>query len=375
MKKMDSFDAIHLTTVHNPLDTRIFHKEIKSLTSAGFRIKYIAKSPPDIRIHNLEIDPLPMPRGKLERVTTLMQQAYAKIKSTDAKILHIHDPELIPLALVFKRRGMKVIYDAHEDFPKQVMGKDWIPSFLKPPVSAAAYLLESLASKYFDAIVVANPPVIQKFPPKKTILIRNLPILKRFEPVYNLVPYQNRDKALIYVGKIGRIRSIREIILALGLVSDVTLHLIGDFDDRTLFEEMQRLPGWSKVKYYGWQDYSQMIPLLAQARAGLALLKPVPNFRTNIPVKVLEYMAAGLPVIASNFDSYWKKIFDETGAGILVSPDDPSEIASAIRWLFSHPDVAEEMGRRGRNYVFKNCSWEHESTKLVSLYKKLLKNM
>ena len=89
------------------------------------------------------------------------------------------------------------------------------------------------------------------------------------------------------------------------------------------------------------------------------------------PIKVYEYMAAGLPYICSDFPD-WEIVANESGAGICINPGDPIELRKAIELLNSNRELAQEMGKRGRNYVVNKCNWDIESNKLRELYKSLL---
>jgi glycosyltransferase involved in cell wall biosynthesis len=82
-------------------------------------------------------------------------------------------------------------------------------------------------------------------------------------------------------------------------------------------------------------------------------------------------MASGLPVIASNFP-LWKEIVNGNKCGICVDPLRPSDIAQAVEYLINHPESRKEMGRKGKNAVFKTYNWENESEKLISLYERIL---
>lgn len=91
------------------------------------------------------------------------------------------------------------------------------------------------------------------------------------------------------------------------------------------------------------------------------------------PVKLFEYMSAGLPVIASNFP-LWKEIVEGGNFGITVDPLRPQEIAEAIEYLLERPELCEEMGRNGREAVEEKYNWEVESEKLLKFYKRVLFN-
>jgi len=138
-----------------------------------------------------------------------------------------------------------------------------------------------------------------------------------------------------------------------------------------LYDEICVMPGWGRVEFLGWQSREQVAALLGRVRAGLVLLHPTLNYYDALPVKLFEYMSAGVPVIASDFP-LWRKIVERAGCGLVADPLDPHAIASAIEWLLTHPDEAEAMGKRGQEAVHKLYNWEIESKKLRVFYEKIL---
>jgi glycosyltransferase involved in cell wall biosynthesis len=104
---------------------------------------------------------------------------------------------------------------------------------------------------------------------------------------------------------------------------------------------------------------------------GLVLLHPVGDYVNSYPVKLFEYMAAGLPVVASNFP-LWRRIVEGKRCGITVDPLNSKAIAEAIEYLLSNPGEAMQMGENGRQAVEQHYNWKNEAKKLVNLYKELL---
>jgi hypothetical protein len=144
----------------------------------------------------------------------------------------------------------------------------------------------------------------------------------------------------------------------------------GRFSPQELESEMQRAPGWDRVEFVGWKNREEMARLLSRSRAGLVTLHPTPAYLEAWPVKLFEYMAAGIPVIASDFP-LWRRIVEEARCGLLVDPQEPQAIAGAIRWILEHPVEAEAMGIRGREAVNRSYNWSREAQRLLDFYAKM----
>jgi colanic acid biosynthesis glycosyl transferase WcaI len=85
------------------------------------------------------------------------------------------------------------------------------------------------------------------------------------------------------------------------------------------------------------------------------LLRNVPLFEDALPTKLLEYMAAGRPVVAAAAGQV-SELVSSARAGIVCPPEDASAVARAIRVIASDEDEARRMGQHGRRYVEENLS-------------------
>jgi glycosyltransferase involved in cell wall biosynthesis len=135
---------------------------------------------------------------------------------------------------------------------------------------------------------------------------------------------------------------------------------------------MTAIAGWDRVDYLGTVPRKTIPSLLASSRMGLVLFQPAPNHDHAMPTKFFEYMAAGLPVIASQTLEAYRDIVERHECGILVDPTDVGEIAAAMTRLFSDPVAATAMGARGREAVFGRYEWANEARNLVGLYKEMI---
>ena len=243
-------------------------------------------------------------------------QVLRRAHASGARIVHFHDPELIPIGLLLKLSGRRVVYDVHEDLPTQIKAKDWISPPLRRVVAGMARTAEWIGARAFDGIVAATPEIASNFPANKTVTVQNFPIIEEFAQEA-VTPYSERGRKIAYVGGISQIRGALEMSQAMALVGerlDAVLELAGPVSSTDLLEALERSPAWSRVNYHGVLPRDAVAQLLGSARVGLVTLHPLQNYRVSFPVKMFEYMAAGLPVIASDFP-LWRSIVEGASAG------------------------------------------------------------
>jgi glycosyltransferase involved in cell wall biosynthesis len=366
---MENSIICHLTSAHPPYDIRIFQKECKTLAKIGYEVILIVPYEKDDIIEEVKIKAVSKHKNRKERILKTTLQIYKLAISYNADIYHFHDPELIPIGLLLKVKGKKVIYDVHEDVPKQILSKYWIPIFLRKIISEFIALLENISAKIFDGIVAATPSIAKRFPGSKTIIVHNFPIINELTAGEEK-NYSSRQNNIIYIGGISEIRGISEMVQAIDILPktfNAKLVLAGNFSPPQLKEEIKKLSGWKYVDYKGWVSREEAAFLLNESRIGLVLFHPVPNHMEAQPNKLFEYMSAGIPVIASNFE-LWREIVESVGCGLLVNPLEPKEIANAIKWILEHPNEAEEMGKRGQEAILHKYNWEKEGEKLLKFY-------
>jgi glycosyltransferase involved in cell wall biosynthesis len=369
------FSVCHLTSVHPPFDTRIFFKECSSLAREDYDVVLIAQHNKDEWVNRVYVKSIPYPTNRFDRMTRILAQVFIQAWKQRSEIFHIHDPELIPIGIILKMLGKKVIYDVHEDYPVSFLDVDreWIHPRFKKLISKGVDYIEKIGAYFFDGIVTATPTISSRFPPEKTVVVQNYPLLNEFGSE-EIEPYQTRYPYIVYVGSISKQRGIREMVDAIGLIPQfykARLLLAGSFYPAMLQDEMKRMLEWEHVDFLGWQSRDQISMVLGKAMIGLVTLHPTKNYLLSYPIKLFEYMSVGIPIIASDFP-LWREIVETSGCGLLVNPLDTHAIADAIIWLLEHPIEAEEMGKRGQDIVRERCNWDIESKKLLDLYYRIL---
>ncbi|MCG8448717.1 MAG: glycosyltransferase family 4 protein [Pirellulales bacterium] len=324
-------------------------------------------------VDRVKIQPVEVPANRSKRIKNTLRQVFQTALAEDADVYHFHDPELITVGWMLKRRGKRVIYDVHEDVPRQIMSKPWIPGVLRGIVGKATERLEAWSAGWLDGIVAATPVIASRFPEQKTITVNNFPVLNSEFRASELQRQEADPKLITYVGGISRNRGAADLLAALSLLGDrpdLRLVFAGKFMPPELEQELKGHDAWSRVDFLGWCNREAIASLLRRSSVGVVPLYPLQRFMDSQPVKMYEYMAAGIPVIASDFPR-WREVVQSSGCGLLVEPKNPHSLAKAIAWLVDHPDQSRAMGQRGRAAVQQRYNWKAEEAVLLNFYDRL----
>jgi glycosyltransferase involved in cell wall biosynthesis len=360
----------HLTTVHPVDDHRILHKECVSLHAAGFDVTLVAPGEADTVAEGVPVVALrDGARNRAQRMAMRPRAAYRAAVGVGADLYHFHDPELLPVGVRLARRGARVVYDAHEDVPVQMRYKDWIPRPARPAAARAFALLEAECVARLDAVVTPSVVALERLRARqpRTLLLPNYPRLEEIRPAAS---WDERARAACYVGGITRVRGAPELVDAMAH-ADAELHLAGAFVPAELRAELERSPGWPRVRYAGRLSRGDVAALLARVKVGVIPLRPIANYVDAYPVKLFEYMAAGLPIVAMDVPR-WRAVLEEHACGVCVPYGSPAALGAAIERVLDDDDTARAMGERARRAAEERYSWETQARALVALYDELL---
>jgi glycosyltransferase involved in cell wall biosynthesis len=362
----------HLTSVHSTFDVRIFQKECRTLAQAGYDVILIAPHERAECVDGVCIRPVSKHASRWKRMTATAWEVFREAMTSRASVCHFHDPELLLFGVLMKMAGKRVVYDVHENVASDILSKHWIDLRLRRPIAFMAGLIERMAARTFDAVVVATPAIATHFPSRHRVLVQNFPLTGELVDG-SRIPYGQRKPNVLYLGAITEMKGAREMVASMEKLPEhlaSRLLLLGDIEPETLKHELSTSDGWSHVDALGFQPRSAVARFTEAARVGLVLFRPLPNYSDSQPNKLYEYMSAGLPVIASDFPA-WKSMIDEVGCGLVVNPLDPDEIAGAITWILEHPVEAEAMGKRGQLAVGCTYNWKTQADGLLKLYETL----
>ncbi|WP_171490609.1 glycosyltransferase [Acinetobacter suaedae] len=365
------YDVVHLTTVHSRGDTRIFVKQCSSLAKYYKLALLVADGLGNENKNNIDIIDIGKYSGRFNRLYKGAKDIYERALMLDASVYHIHDPELIPIGVKLEKSGKKVIFDAHEDFPKQVLTKPYLPMFLKRIVGFFAIFGEKIYCSKLSGIIGATPYITTKFSRinNNVININNFPRIDELQTINNP---RRKIGTVCYIGGISVERGILEILEALLLTKNkARLALAGKFYDAQLGVDIKKLIGWDRTEFLGFVGRKEITELLSTVQVGMVTLHPTPNYLDSLPVKLFEYMCAGIPVIASDFP-LWQDIVIKNKCGLCVDPKSPQEIADAIDYLIENPTIADEMGRNGFRAIQNEFNWAIEEQKLLKFYESIL---
>ncbi|MEM2929041.1 MAG: glycosyltransferase family 4 protein [Nitrososphaerota archaeon] len=375
----------HITTVHNVFDTRIFYKECNSLKENGYDVYLIAIAENLTEINGIKIISLKKPKNRFLRFIFTNLHAFIKAIKLKADVYHFHDPEFIFWGFILKMiLRKKIIYDVHEDYPGEILIKDWIPTkLLKVIISKIFSIIESLLSSRFDALILAQETYLKRFKNYRNqiIILNNYPIIKNYSIDYKKNDNRKDSFNMIYSGSITVERGVWIMIKTIELLiknkKNIKLYLVGYFPNKSLYEDITKYIEnknlTENVIIYGGNRFvkrEEIDKIYTYMDVGLVIFPYNNYFSDKILTKFFEYMLYELPIIATDFP-LWKEFMTQNRCGLVVSPENLEEISNKIYYLMKNESLRKEMGKFGREIVLKAYNWDNEKIKLLNLYRYL----
>lgn len=181
------------------------------------------------------------------------------------------------------------------------------------------------------------------------------------------VPLAERE-GVVYVGHPFTIKGVDDLIAAMAQVPDTPLKIVGCRDD----EEKEKVMGWAhdhgvadRVTITGFVPMMQVFEHLSRARVAVIPQK----WGDGSPMKAFDYMTSGCPIVATRVPANIE-IIEESGAGVLVPPQDPAAMAAQLRVLLNDDALAEKYRRSGMAWISQN-TWKKRGERMLSLLESL----
>lgn len=365
-----SVKVCHVTSMHKPFDGRIFRKQCISL-SQKYEVYLIQANVPDQIKDGIRVFGVSIPEGRIKRMLT-RRPVLNKAIEVDALVYHIHDPELLPLIPRLKKKGKKVIFDSHENYPGVLLIKEYLPLFLRRLVSKVYALYERHYLKYCDALISVTPDIVDRLSRinPHSFLVTNYPIYKE------LLDNRKWGKSVCFAGGLTKEWMHHRILECLPEIG-VKYRIAGFSAYQDYEEELKAMPGWRDVDFLGRIRHEEVNDFLQQSSGAMALYTyddANVNYKEGTlgNQKIFEYMMAGIPVIISHL-RLWEEIVVSNDCGLCVEPSDPATISEAIRFLVNHPDDARRMGDNAVKAVREKFNWSTQEEILFQAYEYVVK--
>jgi glycosyltransferase involved in cell wall biosynthesis len=353
-----------VTTVHVPLDARIHHRQIRSLRAAGCEVTYAAPwtatgANPAAVAPGTVVRDLPRAVGRRRWLALRAARRLVAAEGPRHDLVLLHDPELV-LAVVGRRRRLPpIVLDVHEDLVGSLPDRSWVP---RPARGVAARLgarLERWAEDHL-ALLLAEEGYRQRFAAPHPV-VPNLPWL----PPEPSAPGTHRR--VVYVGRLSRGRGAAELTVIgrrLRERDGPVLELAGPAD-ADVEPALRAAHARGDLRWHGFQPNERAMALVAGSVAGLSLLHDLPNYRSSMPTKVVEYLAHGVPAITTPLPRA-AALVRGADAGIVVPQDDVDAVVAAIEQLDGDPSLRARFGANGRRHVAASASWDVVADRFVA---------
>lgn len=180
-----------------------------------------------------------------------------------------------------------------------------------------------------------------------------------------------KEKIILFVGRLVRAKGVFELVEAFSQLRSrlpkTHLVLLGDDRDRLRLENQVRQKGLNDVVHFiGVRPHSEMPSWLNAAD-----LFVLPSHNEGLPNVVVEAMACGIPVVATNVGGI-PEVIEDKRSGLLIEKGDIHSLASAIEDLLRRDEKRKEMGTYGRSVIERNFSWCKSAKALREVYDEIL---
>ncbi len=251
-----------------------------------------------------------------------------------------------------------MVFDVHEDIPAQLLTKDYLPRLVRRPLAAILMALLRMAERTLEFTLAEAS--------YGRVMRRRHPVISNYPETGHLPLASSSGSGAIYVGDATAVRGVIDAVRACGLIG-VPLTIVGPMTDEMASQVAASAADvGATVEMTGRLPHGEAMEAVARSEVALSPLQDIPNYRNSIPTKVLEYLAVGVPVAASDLPAT-RELVDGLSAVALYPPGDVAALGAAIESVRS--DQARTAARIQASEVRERFRWP--SKDLVDLYERI----
>lgn len=270
--------------------------------------------------------------------------------------------------LVKALKRIPFIFEIRDLWPESAIDTGVITN---PMLIKFSYWLEKQCYKYADLINVLTPAFAEHLQKKKNVSDQKLIFIPNGADLDIFAPgpkmnwvremYQLQDKFIItYLGAHGVANHLITLVETANKLRDFSMiHflLIGDGMEKEMLIKAANSYGLTNITFVESQPKGKVVDFCNAADVCTAVLQKNDTFKTVYPNKVFDYMSCAKPIVLG-IDGVARALVEEARAGIFVEPENTDQMAEMILTLYRHPELCDQYGKQGREYVVKNFSRE-----------------
>ncbi len=365
------YDVCEITTIHPQDDARIL-RSITALCDKYDKICFIAPWKRSNAIDpKIDMKMWTLPNSRALRLFNSLI-VFIKAMNTNTRIYHFHDLDFILFAVLLKYlKNKPVVYDCHENYPEEIkFNKKWIPYFIRNPLSTLVKHVENWSVSKLGNIIVVTPSQVARFESK----CLNVALVRNYSSI-DLNSSSNGD-AIVYVGSLTKTYGLYQLIdIAKALKNDgikmyVTDRFVSDVERKYFISEIE--DNDLSIELIPKVPASHMSKVLKTAKIGLSPSQRAPNTELGYHSKLIEYMACGLPIVASTVNANMF-VLSHVRCGFAVEPSDIGGYVKAIRDIYYDSELCETLRSAGFDAVENEFDWKIEKKHLFESFEVALK--
>ncbi|WP_117880652.1 glycosyltransferase [Aureibaculum luteum] len=375
--------VIHITSMHEFDDDRIFQRACTGLVDEGINVglitQYKGKYP--VLIDDVNIYPLKVRKGIKRRIFSSFQAMRIAFKNK-ADIYHFHDPDLIPFMLILSLFGKHVVYDIHELYRVRFSQWKFIPNRLNGFLADVYQKFEHLCIKGMAGYTLPSKSMQKlwyKNLEKPHAVVRNIHLLSKISK-FELKKNMNNSNFIIYTSGVNspdrrNINIMKAFSKLYKKYDNIKLQFGGmyrpdGYEDK-LKELAKELGIVDRFEMQGFLNYEEQFKRSSQVSLGLVLLEPNEKNYIATSNRMYEYMFCKIPIICEALPEPIS-VIDKVNCGYYLNSDNIDELANKIEQIYLNPEEAKKLGENGYNAVVSEFHYEKDLTSLINLYKRII---